>query len=191
MKVFVTGSTSLLGNNLVRALEAAGHSVVGLVRSEEKGRRLLSDTRAVLVKGDMRDVPAFAPAFEGCEVVFHTAAYFREYYQPGDHEESLETINVPATLRLMQEADRRGVRRFVHVSAAGTIGTNPDGSPGDEETPPSTLPSTNLYLWSKLRGDEATVPARSDRGRTRGRRKRQGHGQRGRRPRVGRPTRGV
>jgi nucleoside-diphosphate-sugar epimerase len=55
-----TGSTGLLGNNLVRALEAAGHSVVGLVRSEEKGRRLLDDTRATLVKGDMRDVPDFA-----------------------------------------------------------------------------------------------------------------------------------
>jgi dihydroflavonol-4-reductase len=55
MRFFVTGSTGLLGNNLVRTLEAAGHSVVGLVRSEEKGRRLLGDTRATLVKGDMRD----------------------------------------------------------------------------------------------------------------------------------------
>ena len=43
MKVFVTGSTGLLGNNLVRALIARGHEVVGLVRSEEKGRRLLGD----------------------------------------------------------------------------------------------------------------------------------------------------
>jgi dihydroflavonol-4-reductase len=55
MKVFVTGSTGLLGNNLVHALEAAGHSVVGLVRAEEKGRRLLSDTRH-------RSRPAPAPA---------------------------------------------------------------------------------------------------------------------------------
>ena len=29
MKVFVTGSTGLLGNNLVRELVAAGHEVVG------------------------------------------------------------------------------------------------------------------------------------------------------------------
>ncbi len=155
MKFFVTGSTGLLGNNLVRALEDAGHSVVGLVRSSEKGRRLLGDTQARLVTGDMRDVKAFAPALDGCEVVFHTAAYFREYYQPGDHRQALEEINVQATLGLMQEADRRGVRRFVHVGSAGTIGANPDGSPGDEETPPGPLQATNLYLRSKVRGDDA------------------------------------
>jgi dihydroflavonol-4-reductase len=44
MRVFVTGSTGLLGNNLIRALESAGYSVRGLVRSLEKGRRLLGDT---------------------------------------------------------------------------------------------------------------------------------------------------
>jgi uncharacterized protein YbjT (DUF2867 family) len=73
MKVFVTGSTGLLGNNLIRALEAAGYTVAGLVRSEEKGRRLLGDTRATLVTGDMRDVPAFASALDGCEVAELTA----------------------------------------------------------------------------------------------------------------------
>ena len=59
MKVFVTGSTGLVGNNLVRALETKGFDVVGLVRSEEKGNRLLGDTNATLVKGDMLDVPGF------------------------------------------------------------------------------------------------------------------------------------
>jgi dihydroflavonol-4-reductase len=155
MKVFVTGSTGLLGNNLIRALEAGGYTVVGLVRSEEKRRRLLGDTRATLVTGDMRDVPAFASVLDGCELVFHAAAYFREYYQPGDHQKALEEINVQATLALMREADRRGVRRFVHVGSAGTIGANPDGSPGDEETPPGPLQTTNLYLRSKVLGDDA------------------------------------
>ena len=96
MKAFVTGSTGLLGNNLVRMLEAAGHTVVGLVRSEEKGHRLLGDTRAILIKGDLGDVQAFASALEGCEAVFHTAAYFREYYQPGDHWQALEHASMPA-----------------------------------------------------------------------------------------------
>ncbi len=94
MKVFVTGSTGLVGNNLVRALEAQGFDVVGLVRSEEKGKRLLGDTNATLVKGDMLDVPGCADALDGCEAVFHTAAYFREYFQLGDHAQALEDVNI-------------------------------------------------------------------------------------------------
>ncbi len=155
MKVFVTGSTGLLGNNLVRQLDEAGHQVLGLVRSEEKARRLLGDTRMTAVRGDMRDVPGFAATLEGCDAVCHAAAYFREYYQPGDHAAALDEINVRGTLGLMAEADRRGVSRFVHVSSGGTIGIKPDGSPGDEDTPPTPLQMTNLYFRSKVEGDAA------------------------------------
>ncbi len=155
MKVFVTGSTGLLGNNLVRLLDAKGDQVAGLVRSEEKGKWLLGDTRAMLVKGDIRDVTSFAHALDGCEAVFHTAAYFREYYQPGSHWQALNEINIKGTLRLMAEADRRGVRRFVHVSSCAAVGVKPDGSPGDEETPPLPLQISNLYFRSKIQADAA------------------------------------
>jgi dihydroflavonol-4-reductase len=155
MKVFVTGSTGLLGNNTVRLLRERGLEVAGLVRSEEKGSRLLGDTGARLMKGDMRDVPGFAAALDGCGAVFHTAAYFREYYQPGNHTEALEAINIRGTLQLMTEADRRGVRRFIHVSSGGVIGMKPDGSPGDEETPPVPGQTSNLYFKSKVDGDAA------------------------------------
>ena len=164
MRVFVTGSTGLLGNNLVRALVARGHEVVGLVRSEEKGKRLIGDTGARLVLGDMRDVGGFAPALDGCEVVFHTAAYFREYYHQGDHAAPLEEINVKGTLALMAESDRRGVRRFVHTSSSGAIGTTTDGSPANESTPPGELQRTNLYFRSKVEGDEAIRAWRAARG---------------------------
>ncbi len=154
MKVFVSGSTGLLGNNLERVLEAEGYDVVGLVRSEEKAQRLLGDTRATFVKGDMKDVAGFASVLEGCEAVFHTAAYFREYYQPGDHGQALEEINIKGTLALLDEADRRGVRRFIHTSSGGTIGTKPDGSPGDEDTPAGEEQLRNLYFRSKVEGDK-------------------------------------
>ena len=81
----------------------------------------------------MRSPEAFAPALGGCAAVFHTAAYFREYYQPGDHAEALAAVNVRGTLALMALADDAGVCTFVHTSSSGTIGSKPDGSPGDEE----------------------------------------------------------
>ncbi len=153
MKALVTGSTGLLGNNLVRLLIEQGHQVKGLIRSRKKAKRLLADLDVELVKGDMRLVTEFAPELDGCDAVFHTAAYFREYYQPGDHVEALEEINIHGTLELIVEADRRRVPCFVHVSSAGTIGLKPDGSPGDEDTPPSPVAESNLYFRSKVNGD--------------------------------------
>jgi dihydroflavonol-4-reductase len=152
--VLVTGATGLLGSNLVRSLRAKGYPVRALVRSEEKARRFLNDVDVELVVGDMRDIDAFADRLNGCRAVFHTAAYFREYYQPGDHAESLELINVRGTLKLMAEADARGVGTFVHTSSSGAIGMKPDGSPGDEETPPSPAQLKNGYFRSKVEGDE-------------------------------------
>ena len=103
MKTFVTGATGLLGNNLVRALRAEGHSVRALVRSKEKAQRQLEGTGTELVVGDMENVPGFASALGGVDAVFHTAAYFREYYGAGDHWPKLEAINV---LTVRQAIDR-------------------------------------------------------------------------------------
>ncbi len=43
MRAFVTGSTGLLGNNLVRTLHQAGHEVWALARSKEKAQQTLGD----------------------------------------------------------------------------------------------------------------------------------------------------
>lgn len=153
MKAFVTGSTGLLGNNLVRTLLRDGHEVVGLTRSAEKFETMLGDTNALPVVGDIQSIDAFAGHLDGCDVFFHTAAYFREYYGKGDHLTHLEAINVTATLELMAAADKRGVPVFVHTSSAGTIGERPDGAPGDEDTPASERDLRNLYFKSKVEGD--------------------------------------
>jgi len=164
MKAFVTGATGLLGNNLVRQIHARGDDIVGLVRSKEKAQRLLGDIAADWVVGDVRAPEGFASALKGCDAVFHTAAYFREYFQPGDHQKALEETNVEATLGLMRLADARGVRSFVHTSSSGTIGLKSDGSPGDEDSPPSPFAFENLYMKSKVEGDakiRAFVPEHS------------------------------
>jgi len=155
VKAFVTGATGLLGNNLVRELLAAGHEVKGLARSADKARALLGDTSATVVHGDMQDVTAFADALRGCDAVFHTAAYFREAFGRGEHESALERINHEGTLALLAAADAAGASAFVHVSSGGTIGTKPDGSAGDEDTPPLPIQTRNAYFRSKLRTDAA------------------------------------
>ena len=136
MRAVVTGSTGLLGNNLVRTLLQAGYGVWALARSKEKAGRELGDTAARIVEGDVRNVPEFAYDLRGADVIFHTAAYFREYYTPGDHSGAVEATNVRGTLELAQAAHAMGVGKMIYTSSAGTIGLQPDGTPGDEQTPP-------------------------------------------------------
>ena len=154
MKAFVTGATGLLGSNLVRLLLAQGHSVKALARSAEKAERTLGDTAAQIVVGDMQDVPAFAAEMVDCDVLFHCAAYFREYYNAGEHWPLLQTINVDGVTQILEAAEQAGVKKAIHVSSSGVIG-HENGRPGDETTPPNPIAYKNLYFKSKILAEEA------------------------------------
>ncbi len=154
MRAFVTGATGLLGGNLAAALLSAGHSVTALVRSPARAGHLAA-AGVSLVEGEMEHVAGFAPALRGHDVVFHAAAYFREYYQPGDHWPKLKAINVDGTLALLRAAEAQGVARVVYASSNGVLGKGPGGGPADEGTPPDDLVHANLYFRSKLAAERA------------------------------------
>lgn len=165
MLAFVTGSTGLLGNNLVRLLVAEGWHVRALVRSVDKGRSQLGDLAGLdLIQGDLADISALRPALDGADVVFHTAAYFREYYTSGEHEALLDRLNVQATVALARAAHAAGVRRFVHTSSTGTIASNPDGGPSDERHVLRPDETENLYFRSKILADLALADLVSETG---------------------------
>ncbi len=146
---FVTGATGLLGNNLCRALIAQGWQVKGLVRSIDKARKLFPDSSIEFVIGDMENVTAFAPALAGVDVVFHTAAFFREYYQPGNHWETMKRLNVDATMELLQAAQIQGVKRAVFTSSSGVIQTQA-GRLATEAADYSAFAEENLYFKTKV-----------------------------------------
>lgn len=156
MRAFVTGSTGLLGNNLVARLVAEGWTVRALARSADKGRAQLGHLPGVeVVVGDLDDVPGFVEGLVGVDVVFHTAAYFREYFTDGDHEALLRRRNVDATAALARAASARGVRRFVHTSSSGTIRSRTDGAPSTEADVHRAEDLANRYFASKVAADEA------------------------------------
>ncbi len=118
---FVTGATGLLGNNLVRELIVAGWQVRALVRSLEKARRQFAGLGVEIVRGDMLDVAGFAPALKGVDVLFHTAAFFRDSYKGGRHWQTLHAANVEGTRLLLDHAYGAGVRRFIHTSSVAVL----------------------------------------------------------------------
>ncbi|CAN1598499.1 SDR family oxidoreductase [Pseudomonas mediterranea] len=154
--VFVTGATGLLGNNLVRELVARGYAVKALVRSRSKGEQQFHDLPEVeLVVGDMADVDAFATSLQGCDTVFHTAAFFRDNYKGGSHWAALEAINVTGTRELLHQAYRTGIRRFIHTSSIAVL----DGEPGAsiDETCLRADADADDYYRSKILADRVVL----------------------------------
>ncbi|MFS2217732.1 SDR family oxidoreductase [Telluria sp. Tellsp104] len=153
---FVTGATGLLGNNLVRELVWRGVTVKALVRSAAKGQQQFAGLAGVeLVTGDMANVAAFADQLQGCDVVFHTAAFFRDNYKGGNHWKELERINVEGTASLIEQAYRAGVRRFVQTSSIGVL-QGERGAPIDE-TCLRELGDADDYYRSKILADRAVL----------------------------------
>ncbi len=155
MKAFVTGATGLLGNNVCRLLKTKGYEIKALVRSKDKAKKWLGDLDLTLVEGDMAKVADFAPELKGSDVVFHTAAYFREYYKGASesHWQTLKSINIDGTRHLLEAAETYKVKKVIHVSSSGTIGES-SNELADENTPADDLVRRNLYFKSKLETDQ-------------------------------------
>jgi dihydroflavonol-4-reductase len=129
----VTGSTGLLGSNLVRKLVENGVTVRALARSKEKAKKLFGSLGFEIVVGDINDPKTFVNRLSGADIVFHTAAYFRDNYKGGKHWDQLYTTNVAGTANLVKECYQAGIHRFVHISSTAVLRGRP-GHKADEAT---------------------------------------------------------
>jgi NADH dehydrogenase len=110
--LLLTGATGLVGSTLLRRLLAEGTPVRCLVRDP---RRLGAQrVRVQIALGDLTDPPSFRNALRGVETVVHLAAAIRD--QPRG---SIEELNGIATWRMVEAAERQGVKRFLFFSALG------------------------------------------------------------------------
>ena len=110
--LLLTGATGTIGLPVLRRLTAADVPVRCLVRDP---RRLGAQrVKVQITLGDLADPFSFRHALRGVETVVHLASVTRD--QPGGSIEELDGI---AAWRLVQAAERAGVKRFVFFSTLG------------------------------------------------------------------------
>lgn len=112
MTVLVTGATGYVGSHVVPALQARGHAVRALVRSDGAG--LPEGVESV--RGDVTDVASLGGAFDGVDAVVHLVGIIDESPSKGV---TFERIHVDGTRNVAYAAREAGVQRFVHMSANG------------------------------------------------------------------------
>lgn len=156
MKVLVTGATGFTGGHLARELLRRGNAVRALVRNTDDARAQALRAEGIeTVGGDLTDAGRVRAAAEGCEVVYHIAALYREAKHGDD---AYRRVNVEGTAHVLDGAAEAGVRRVVHCSTVGVHGDV--AAPADETAP---FAPGDIYQNTKLEG-EIMVKARMDQG---------------------------
>lgn len=140
-RVVVTGSTGMLGGNLVRRLVLAGHEVIGVdLRPPSEpdpgyGHRV----------GDVRDVSLMTEAMAGADAVVHCAGALPSY-----PAEQIHSLIVGGTHSVLEAARRAGVERTVHISSTAVYGL-PKLVPTPEEHPREPV---DPYTRAKTEAEE-------------------------------------
>jgi dihydroflavonol-4-reductase len=150
MRTFVTGGTGFVGSAVIRKLLAEGHEVRTLVRHGTNTRQL-DGLNVERISGDLSDTAALREGMTGCEWVFHVAALYAYW---GYSWDEFFQSNVEGTRRLMEAAQRSGLKRIVYTSSIATLGIPRDGAPGDEQTPVTLDDMIGYYKRSKFLAEE-------------------------------------
>lgn len=131
MKIFITGATGFIGTNLVRALAQRGHTVHALYRDEARLAGL-GPGNIIPFKGSLEDPEALERAAEGCEQVYHVAAYARPWARDPD---VFYRVNTEGSRRILETASQTGIRKMVFISTAGVFGSSRNASSITEDQP--------------------------------------------------------
>ena len=133
-KVLVTGGAGFIGSHLVDRLVELGHKVV-VVDNLGTGRLRNLNTAVTFSHTDI-STPAVNDLFakEKPEIIFHHAAQASVVESLRDPVRDAE-VNVLGSLRMVDNAMRHGVKKFIFASTGGAIYGDPQYVPCDEAHP--------------------------------------------------------
>ncbi len=142
----MTGVQGFIGAALAHAAAAQGDEVIGVDRSAQ-GRALPGELE--LIEGDITDPGRWRTAFDGVDVVMHSAAVHRASEVEGDPIRSIE-VNLLGTRLMLETAADAGVPCFVYLSSAKAYG-EPQSFPSTED---DLLTPVEPYGLAKALGEE-------------------------------------
>ncbi|HEX2977455.1 MAG TPA: NAD-dependent epimerase/dehydratase family protein [Bacteroidales bacterium] len=130
MKIFITGATGYIGSRLALRLADEGHEINALYRDDRKTESI-KHSNIHLFKGDILDYDSLVKPLEGCEQVYHTAAYAKVWQKDNMQ---IYRQNIEGAMNVIRAGIKAGVKRIVCTSTAGVLGYSINGRCSDENT---------------------------------------------------------
>ncbi len=161
MKVFLTGTSGLLGSNVAQELLRRNYEVRGLFRAGEQAHHYEGVSGFESFYGDITDARRMEEGIQGCEVVVHAAA---DTSQWPDRSPAYVATNVEGTRHIVEACKKAAVRRMIFVSTANALGFGTKENPGNEETPPQFEKYGIGYMETKYQAQQMILKEVSEHG---------------------------
>jgi nucleoside-diphosphate-sugar epimerase len=147
MKAFITGASGFIGNHLAEELLRRKWQVSALVHE----RDLPQPQRYRIFRGDIKESGFLKDIFRDTDVLFHLAAALggarisrREYFQ----------TNAEGTANVLKAAQEVRIKRVIHFSSAGVLGSVKENRAVEEDYPPSPQ---DVYDRTKLEAERIAL----------------------------------
>lgn len=146
-KVVVTGATGLLGTHIIIKLLKDGYSVIALVRKESK---YLDEENENLNWIEVNLSSDLSQHLKNIDFVIHIAAETRMNLLTYDE---YRKVNYDWTVDVFNQAQKSGIKKFLFISSANTLGFGSKTDPGSEEKRQKYPFTQSWYAQSKLEAE--------------------------------------
>ncbi|KOY85543.1 hypothetical protein AD998_04670 [bacterium 336/3] len=151
-KIFITGATGFVGEQLAKKLVKQGNEVHLLARSVSKAKKMFPDEQFKIFEGDLLEPTKIQKAIENCSEVYHLAAYAKVWDKD---PQAFYKMNVEGTLHILEKALEAGIERVVLTSTAGVLGPAVNGIV--TENTPQTVPHSTEYERTKAISEQESL----------------------------------